>query len=237
MGAHYAPFAGLQWALVFICLQNYWSDTLHNITSALMLTLCLWLFLCDRYHKVDSRIPLPNWLGLSYLILLVGLTFLKQAFTLGAINDHPIWCSTGPNCSSGARAAQGLDIIWMVLAAVTPAILAYYARRTTPNIRITINMGDERFVGMQHTVPQTQMVSMKSVPMISLPPTISSSPNLTVTVTSPQNGEIIPSVPFSTTPMSSSSAPSASPTSGTGGHVYAHDGDDHHKNEISMVCL
>jgi hypothetical protein len=67
-----------------------------------------------------------------------------------AIAGDPWWCSVSTatrDCSAGARAGQGIDLLWMLLTAFTPAILAWYARRNTPMMRFTITMGDERFGG------------------------------------------------------------------------------------------
>jgi len=108
VGAHTAGFLNLQWGLCFIAMQNHW------------------------YNRALGVTPVPKWADLGYVVGLFCLTLLKQIVAISSIQGNPIWCVNTATCPTGARAAQGIDVTWMIMAAVIPAILAYRARLSHP---------------------------------------------------------------------------------------------------------
>jgi len=83
------------------------------------------------YNKATETMSIkPSWLPATYLISLISVTVLKIVLVWSIFLDNPL---LNPKTSIGGGVMQTLDIIWMLLAAVTPLGLAIYQKVKHPN--------------------------------------------------------------------------------------------------------
>lgn len=107
---HTVGFEGLQVSLVFIAILN--NEYHHQVGT----------FQPDHIFR---RLKL----GLVYAIFVTLVTTVKLTLTISLFVGHPVVNTKDP---SGAAFAQFFDILWMILNAVIPLLIALKLRKVAP---------------------------------------------------------------------------------------------------------
>lgn len=102
---HTLGFQGLMVALVLVAISNY------------------------LYHDAIGELAGTRKQSLAYLTALVAITLVKLVCVTAVINGTPVF---DIHSVWGTRALQAIDQVWMLLASVAPAILAWKSRKSTP---------------------------------------------------------------------------------------------------------
>ncbi|GMH60811.1 hypothetical protein TL16_g03130 [Triparma laevis f. inornata] len=136
---HTYGFLGLQVVLCIVAIKNLvYFHKIHMSPLQIM----------------QQQLGFPNLLnekgqdivGGTYVVLLVGVTVFKMAFCLTTFAGNP-FIDTKTKGSSGQKIAQLADVIWMLLAAVVPAIIAFFQRKHTDTLHIGLGFDESKVLG------------------------------------------------------------------------------------------
>lgn len=136
---HTYGFLGLQVVLCIVALKNLvYFHKLHMSPVALM----------------QKHLGMPNLLGEKgqdfvgglYVFILVGVTLFKMIFCLTTFAGSPILDS---KTAGGKKIAQLADVIWMLLAAVVPFVIALVQRKHTDTLHIALGFDDSKVLGLK----------------------------------------------------------------------------------------
>ena len=128
-------FCFLMWFRMIFVIKAFDDVKGHTLGfHALMIALCLVALQNFLYHDAIDELAGPRWLSILYLLALCLVTGFKLILAWAIFGGTPIW---SVQTVSGQRAMQGLDILWMILGSVAPAILAWQNRKRTPAMAIS----------------------------------------------------------------------------------------------------
>ena len=126
---HTMGFLGLQLGLVL--------NSLHNAIYNHILGTSLDSMAGLQWTRIGTRgTRILFW---CYVVLLTVVTTIKLAHTMTLFAGSPFVDTTTP---SGARFAQSMDLLWMLLAAVLPLSLAVAQRISEPGLQFEISIYD-----------------------------------------------------------------------------------------------
>ncbi|KAJ1633443.1 hypothetical protein T492DRAFT_981117 [Pavlovales sp. CCMP2436] len=132
----------LAWVRIIFVIdgeQNLLGHTLGF--TALQIALLLVAYLNYFYNEEVDLLPFQGTLGklgarllsLAYLVSFTFITYMKMLIVFSIFAGTPVVDTTTP---SGAAGAQFVDIAWMFLGAILPAVTAWQQRWKTRGIRI-----------------------------------------------------------------------------------------------------
>ena len=102
---HTLGFIGLQVSLLIVLFSNY------------------------GYHSSHKTLAGTRGLSIAYLVAAVSITLLKITIAFSIFSGHSIYTV---GTTSGNDFADVVDVIWMVLQSVLPAVFSWRNRRRTP---------------------------------------------------------------------------------------------------------
>jgi hypothetical protein len=111
LAGHTIGFFGLQILLMTIAYINYF------------------------YNTSKGQLIVPKWLAVTYLVCVTVLTITKIAMTSATLAGRSFLDTSNSNHT---RAAQGMDILWMIFNAVIPGVIAFRMRKSMDKITITV---------------------------------------------------------------------------------------------------
>ena len=89
------------------------------------------------YYDAIGKLAGPRWISIGYLTVLICVTTFKMIVAWSIFAGTPLW---SVETKAGQRAGHFLDITWMVLASVIPALLAYKNRLRTPAMMLSYTL-------------------------------------------------------------------------------------------------
>ncbi|GMH48185.1 hypothetical protein TrVE_jg11651 [Triparma verrucosa] len=135
---HTYGFLGLQVVLCIVAIKNLvYFHKLHKSPLAVM---------CERLgfpNLLNEKAQ--DFVGGTYVFLLVGVTLFKMVFCLTTFAGDPIINSKEPG---GRKLAQLADVVWMLLAAVIPFVIAFFQRKHTDTLHIALGFDDSKVLGL-----------------------------------------------------------------------------------------
>ena len=138
---HTYGFLGLQILLCIVALKNFvYFHKLHMSPLAIMQK----RLGCGQLLGEKGQ----DIVGGLYVILLILATAFKITFCLTLFAGNPI-IDPKPEGGSGRKIAQMADMIWMILAAVIPAITAFFQRKHTDKVHIALGFDDSSVLGLK----------------------------------------------------------------------------------------
>eukprot|EP01127_Copromyxa_protea_P004500 TRINITY_DN14357_c0_g1_i1.p1 TRINITY_DN14357_c0_g1~~TRINITY_DN14357_c0_g1_i1.p1 ORF type:complete len:302 (+),score=22.93 TRINITY_DN14357_c0_g1_i1:15-920(+) len=120
---HTLPFWGLQFALAVVGLQNfYYYVVLDAQTKA-------------SRNQINCAVWKWNFWSIAYIVAQLSITATKLFFTISVFTgawDVYVPGSNPPVQTWVAPAGRVMDVLWMIVSAVIPLVLAFYRRRQDP---------------------------------------------------------------------------------------------------------
>mmetsp|Transcript_21205 Transcript_21205/g.42316 ORF Transcript_21205/g.42316 Transcript_21205/m.42316 type:complete len:315 (+) Transcript_21205:34-978(+) len=139
MPGHTMGFLGLQVVLVIVAIKNLvYFHKLHKSPVAVMQD-------SIGCHGLLSEKG-QDIVGGFYVFLLVGATLFKISFSVSTFKGDAI-VDAKEKGSQGQKIAQLADVIWMLLAAVIPFIIAVFQRKHTDTLHIALGFDDSKVLG------------------------------------------------------------------------------------------